>query len=211
MSSSRLVALLVPVIDDVVEMLETGGNLVAAGVVEFDELGLDVLALLGVEVSPLERGHAVVSEVLEARAAHVVVCVVVPGGRGLDVRPGHDRVVHHGHPALRLQQALGTVRKRALEGEQVARHAVVRHGVSLRLKAGRGHRFIYIFLEILEVGLQLSEIWRGHDLPELLPELWPLQHHAGEQLHQLRVAQALHGDLGVHTAHALSVQLHLLG
>lgn len=97
----RLVAL-VAVIDDVVEVFETGGDLIAAGVVELDEFGLDVPALVRVEVSPLEGGHAVVGEVLEASAPHVVVGVVVPGGRGLDVGPGHDGVVHHRHPALSL-------------------------------------------------------------------------------------------------------------
>jgi len=72
----RFVAL-VAVIDDVVEVFETGGDLVAAGVVELDEFGLDVPALVRVEVSPLEGGHAVVGEVLEAGAPHVVVGVAL--------------------------------------------------------------------------------------------------------------------------------------
>lgn len=123
----RQIEVLVAVIDDMIEMLETGSDLIAAGVVEFGELGFDVVALLGVELSALEGGHAVAGEALEAGAAHVVVGVVVPGGRGLDVGPRHHGVVHHRHPALSLQQALRAIGQRTFECKQVARHAVVSH------------------------------------------------------------------------------------
>jgi len=201
---------LVPIIDDVIKMLETGGDLIAAGVVELGQLGLDVPALLSVELASLERGHAVAGEVLEAGAPHVVVGVVVPGGRGLQVGPGHHGVVHHGHPALGLEQALGALSQGPFEGQEMTGHSVVSHRVGFRLKSGRRHRFVDVFLEIFQVGFQFTEIWGGHHLTDFLSKLWMLEHHGREHIHQLRMAQALHANLRVHAAHSLAVQLDFL-